>query len=76
MWQRRFRSVCPVCDRSVEGLFYEENGKIFLKKTCPEHGEIKDLASSNARIFSEKMALVSEDFSERCSLEKCGAGIF
>ncbi|MEA3347162.1 MAG: radical SAM protein, partial [Candidatus Auribacterota bacterium] len=42
----------------------------------PEHGEIKDLASSNARIFSEKMALVSEDFSERCSLEKCGAGIF
>ncbi len=76
MWKKTFKSVCPVCDRPVDGLFYEENNQVFLKKTCPEHGEVRDLASSDAKLFSGKMALVPEDYSEKCSLEKCGSGIF
>jgi len=76
MWQRLFRSVCPVCDRSVEGIFYEEDDRVLMRKTCPEHGEIVDLASSNAVVFKEKLDLSPEDYSDNCTLEKCGVGVF
>ena len=33
------QSVCPECGRVVDAVLYEDNGQIFMKKTCPEHGE-------------------------------------
>ncbi|MBN1422132.1 MAG: radical SAM protein, partial [Planctomycetes bacterium] len=75
MWEKGFRSVCPVCDRPIEGRYFEDGGRILMRKACPEHGEVTDLASPDARLFIEKMALASEDYSERCSLTRCGQGI-
>ena len=36
-------SVCPVCKKVIPATIYEENGKVMYKKTCPEHGEFKDV---------------------------------
>ncbi len=33
------KSVCPECGRVIDAILYEENGVIYMKKTCPEHGE-------------------------------------
>ncbi|MCK9554922.1 radical SAM protein [bacterium] len=76
MWQKKFKSICPVCDKPIEGLFYEKDGKVFIKKECPEHGEVNDIASSNKDIFIGKMGLAGDDCSQNCSIDKCGAGIF
>jgi uncharacterized radical SAM superfamily Fe-S cluster-containing enzyme len=35
-------SLCPTCLKPVPAEVYEENGKIFIKKTCPEHGEFNN----------------------------------
>ncbi|MBN2190691.1 MAG: radical SAM protein [Candidatus Aureabacteria bacterium] len=76
MWQKKFKSICPVCDRPLEAFFYEEAGKIYIKKDCPEHGKIIDLASSDKDIFIGKMSLAHEDYSRNCSIERCNVGIF
>ena len=33
-------SLCPTCLKPVPAEVYEKDGKIFNKKTCPEHGRI------------------------------------
>lgn len=36
---RRTRSVCPICLKNLQAdLIKKEDGRIFLEKTCPDHG--------------------------------------
>ncbi len=37
------QSICPVCLKVIPATIYEEDGKVMYKKTCPEHGEFKDI---------------------------------
>jgi uncharacterized radical SAM superfamily Fe-S cluster-containing enzyme len=37
------RSICPECLDVLPATIYEENGKVFISKSCPKHGEFKDL---------------------------------
>jgi len=37
------KSVCPECLQTLEASVYEEDGKVYITKTCPEHGEFTDL---------------------------------
>ncbi len=32
-------SLCPECGKSLDAEVYEEDGKVFIKKICDEHGE-------------------------------------
>ncbi|MBS3815023.1 MAG: radical SAM protein, partial [Hadesarchaea archaeon] len=36
-------SVCPECLKVISATIYEEDGKVWIKKECEEHGEFKDL---------------------------------
>lgn len=41
---RKTRSVCPVCLQNLPAsLCQDENGRIFLEKSCPEHGSFRTL---------------------------------
>ena len=41
---RMTRSVCPVCFKNIEAaMTREEDGRIYLKKSCPEHGSFRTL---------------------------------
>ena len=33
------KSLCPECGKSLSAEVYDEDGKVFIKKTCDEHGE-------------------------------------
>lgn len=33
-------SLCNTCYRHISGEVYEQDGKIWIKKVCPEHGEM------------------------------------
>jgi uncharacterized radical SAM superfamily Fe-S cluster-containing enzyme len=37
------RSICPECLKALDATIYEDGGKVFIKKTCPEHGEYSEL---------------------------------
>jgi uncharacterized radical SAM superfamily Fe-S cluster-containing enzyme len=48
------QSVCPVCLKSLPACKVEENGNIYLEKTCPEHGPFKSLIwRQNARHYRD-----------------------
>jgi hypothetical protein len=36
-------SLCPECMKVLPAEIYEEDGKVYIRKTCPEHGEWSDL---------------------------------
>jgi hypothetical protein len=53
-------SLCPECLRIIIAEVYEENGKVMIKKTCPEHGEFSDVYWGNAAMF-KKAAMFAHD---------------
>jgi uncharacterized radical SAM superfamily Fe-S cluster-containing enzyme len=48
---RSTKSVCPECKKVITALVFEENGKIIMKKECPDHGSFRDVYWSDAEIY-------------------------
>jgi len=46
-------SVCPVCNKVIPALVYEEDGKVWEKKTCPEHGEFKEIYYEDVEVYNK-----------------------
>jgi hypothetical protein len=44
-------SICPECQAKIGMRIYEENGVIYLEKTCPEHGKFEDIYWGDAELF-------------------------
>ena len=45
------RTLCPTCLRPVSGTTFERDGKVYLRRTCPEHGRSVALVSSDRRHY-------------------------
>ncbi len=50
-------SICPECMEIIKATLYAEDGKVWISKTCPEHGDCKDVFYSNVDLY-----LKCEDF--------------
>ncbi len=51
-YYRKTVSVCPECLERIPAVVQEENdGQIYMCKSCSEHGDFKDLISSNAKYY-------------------------
>lgn len=50
-YHKQTLSVCPECLTRVKAEIYEETGQIFMRKTCPTHGEFKDVISTDADYY-------------------------
>jgi uncharacterized radical SAM superfamily Fe-S cluster-containing enzyme len=37
------KSICPDCLKVLNATIFEEDGKVFIKKECPEHGFFQDV---------------------------------
>ncbi len=48
---KKTRSLCPACNRVVDAEITEEEGKVWLRRTCPEHGPSRHLYWSDARMY-------------------------
>lgn len=44
-------SICPVCFKRIPMRIYEENGVIYLEKTCQEHGKFEDVYWGDAELY-------------------------
>lgn len=40
---RKTQSICPECNRILPAFVFERDHKVFMTKTCPEHGETEEL---------------------------------
>ncbi len=44
-------SICPECNRTIKANIFERDVKIWIRKTCPEHGEVEDLYWGSADMY-------------------------
>jgi len=44
-------SLCPECLKVVQARVFSENDKVFMEKTCLQHGYFKDLYWSDASLY-------------------------
>jgi hypothetical protein len=45
------RGLCPFCGKTVRAEVIEEDGKVWIDRSCPEHGSFKDIYWSDAEMF-------------------------
>jgi len=47
------RSICPDCKKVVDAIVYEDDGKVMITKTCPEHGQVTDIYWGDAELYKK-----------------------
>ena len=48
-------TLCPVCLRLIPGRIFERDGKVYIRKVCPEHGEFEELYYGDAKLYYKMM---------------------
>ena len=51
MLVKKTRSLCPVCGSVLDADIVEEEGKVWLKRTCPEHGAFRHVYWSDPAMY-------------------------
>jgi len=49
-------SVCPECGKLVKATILDRDGKVYMEKTCPEHGDFSDVYWSDTDMFLKSEA--------------------
>ena len=47
------QSICPECKQVIPATIYEEGGRVFFHKMCPEHGEYNDLYWGDYELYKK-----------------------
>ena len=47
------QSVCPYCYRILPSIVIERNGKVYIRRICPEHGEIEELYYGDVELYKK-----------------------
>jgi len=50
---RQTQSICPDCNRILPALVFERDNKVWMTKTCPEHGETEELYFGSYEMYSK-----------------------
>ncbi len=45
------QSLCPECTRIIEARIFEDNGRVMMDKTCPQHGYFQDTIYSDVKLY-------------------------
>lgn len=48
---KKIVSLCPECRRKIVATLFQEDGKVYIRKKCSQHGEFKDIISSDAEFY-------------------------
>jgi uncharacterized radical SAM superfamily Fe-S cluster-containing enzyme len=57
---RKTRSLCPVCLEVIDADIVEEDGRVMMEKTCPEHGFFKDVYWGDADMYKNAQKFIHE----------------
>jgi hypothetical protein len=47
------QSLCPECRKVLPARIFELHGKVWMAKTCEEHGEFRDVVFSDAQLYGK-----------------------
>ncbi|MEM4750255.1 MAG: radical SAM protein [Sulfolobales archaeon] len=54
------QSICPYCQRLLPAIIYEKGEKIYIRKTCPEHGTIDELYFGDSKLYYRFLSMARE----------------
>ncbi len=54
---KQTKSLCPECLKVLEATIYEDENKVYIKKTCDEHGKFTELYWSNYDVYQRAETL-------------------
>ena len=54
------KGLCPTCKKAVDGVRLLRDGKVYLRKQCPSHGESEALISGDAAWFLKSLTYIKE----------------
>jgi uncharacterized radical SAM superfamily Fe-S cluster-containing enzyme len=54
------RGLCPACKKPVDGARILRDGKVYLRKQCPTHGQSEALISGDADWFLRSLTYIKE----------------
>ncbi len=49
------KSICPVCKRVLDAELNVREGRVYLRRRCPEHGRFEALVYSDADEYLSQM---------------------
>jgi uncharacterized radical SAM superfamily Fe-S cluster-containing enzyme len=58
---KNVESLCPECGKIIRASILERGGRIFMEKTCPDHGFVRDLVYSDAELYRKCERWTYED---------------
>ena len=53
--KRRTQSLCPECYRLLPAMVFERDGKIWIRRICPEHGEFEEIYWGDSLLYERAM---------------------
>lgn len=48
---KKTESLCPECGKILDATVYEKDGKVYMDKKCPEHGDFSDIYWSDVDAY-------------------------
>ena len=54
------KSLCPECLEILDAKVYSEDNKIYIEKTCPEHGNFKNTYWHNEDAYEKTIKYEAE----------------
>jgi len=51
MLLKKTQSLCPICRKVLDAEIFDEDGKVWIRRTCPDHGEAKNLYWSDVGMY-------------------------
>jgi hypothetical protein len=54
------RGLCPVCKKAVDGVRLLRDGKVYMRKQCPQHGPSEALISGDVEWFLKSLTYIKE----------------
>lgn len=58
---KEIESLCPECKEVIKAILFEEDGKVMMEKSCPLHGDFKDIYWSDAELYLKAEKWVFEE---------------
>jgi len=57
---KQTRSLCPECQKVIDATIYEEEGKVYIGKECPDHGRVAEVYWSDYNEYkrAQKYAVI------------------
>ncbi len=52
---RTVETLCPECRGILVGRYFVEDGAVWIEKTCPEHGYVRDCINRDVQLYAKAM---------------------